>query len=145
MYDYNSDTPFIANTDEYPSAAERSRFLEAYIAHGRCTEGEKEDAVRGLEKEIRDWRVVSHAFWCAWAVVMSGDDPELDFPNGDEPDNQIVKEKALAGEGKGATAANFDYIAYADQKMRLFWGELVSGRTCGDYKDNIEGSKVIND
>jgi thiamine kinase-like enzyme len=145
MYNYHSNNPFIANTDEYPSAVERSRFVEAYIANDRGIAENKEDVLRNLEEEIRDWRVVCHAFWCVWAIVMSKDDPEFDFPNGDRAENQVIKEETSMNEGQGATAADFDYIAYADQKMRLFWGELASGRMSGDYKDKIEGSKVIND
>jgi thiamine kinase-like enzyme len=145
MYNYDSDTPFIANTDEYPSVAQRSQFLEAYIANGRDTVENKEEAVRNLEKEIRDWRVLSHAFWCVWAIVMSGDDPEFDFPNGNGPEIQAVRKKPSMDESRGVTTADFDYIAYADQKMRLFWGELASGRLCDGYKDSIEGSMVIND
>jgi hypothetical protein len=35
-------------------------------------------------------------------------------------------------------------LVYADQKMRLFWGNLGSGRMY-DYKDSVEGSMVIKD
>ena len=143
MYDYHSNTPFFANTEEFPTAAERSRFLEAYVAHGR-TQGEKDEAVSVLEREIKDWRVVNHAFWCAWGVVMSEDDPEL-LLNGNDIENQVIQEERPIDEDQGATAADFDYIGYADQKMRLFWGELTSGRMYDDYKGGIEGSKLISD
>ena len=145
MYNYHSNTPFDANTEEYPTAAERSRFLEAYVAHGRKTDGEKEDAIAVLEQEIRDWRVVNHAFWCVWGVVMSEDDPELILLNENEMEDQVVQEERPMDGEQGATAADFDYIAYADQKMRLFWGELASGRMYDDYKDGIDGSKHIRD
>jgi thiamine kinase-like enzyme len=145
MYNYHSATPYIANTDEYPSANERLRFLEAYVAHGKGTDEEKKESVKILEKELRDWRVVNHAFWCLWGVVMSEDDPELILPNGDPMEDEVVKEERPMNEDHGATAADFDYMAYADQKMRLFWGELASGRMYDDYKEGIEGSKVIND
>ena len=144
MYNYHSNTPFVANTEDYPSAAERARFLEAYVAHGPGTQGGKEEVVATLEQEIRDWRVVNHAFWCAWGVVMSEDDPEL-LLNGNDAENQVIHEERPIDEDQGATAADFDYIAYADQKMRLFWGELASGRMYDDYKDGIEGSKLISD
>ena len=145
MYNYHSNTPFVPNTKEYPTAAERSRFLEAYVAHGRKVDREKEEAIGVLEREIRDWRVVNHAFWCAWGIVMSEDDPELVLSNGNEIENQVVQEGRPMNEDQGATAADFDYIAYADQKMRLFWGELASGRMYDDYKDGIQGSKHISD
>jgi hypothetical protein len=75
---------------------------------------------------------------------MSEDDPEL-LTNGlDEGDQVIQEERPRDGE-QGASAADFDYIAYADQKMRLFWGELASGRMYDDYKDGIEGSIFISD
>jgi len=78
---------------DYPSPAERNRFFEAYIAHGRGIQGDKADAIASLEMEIRDWRAASHAFWCAWGVVMSEDDPELVVMNGDEMED--VHEVAL--------------------------------------------------
>jgi thiamine kinase-like enzyme len=145
MYDYQSSTPFIANTDKYPTAAERSRFLEAYVAHGRKVDGGKEEVIATLEREIRDWRVAVHAFWCAWAVVMSEDDPEVVLSNGREMENQIAQDERETDEDKGVTTTDFDYTAYADQKMRLFLGELASGRMYDDYKDGIEGSKLISD
>jgi len=75
---------------------------------------------------------------------MSEDDPELVLPNGDMEDQVVQEERPMNGD-QGATAADFDYIAYADQKMRLFWGELASGRMYDDYKDAIEGCKIISD
>ena len=121
------------------------RFLEAYVAHGKGTDQEKAKWVKELEKELKDWRVINHAFWCLWGIVMSEDDPELILLNSDEVENRIVQEKLPLDEDRGATALDFDYIAYADQKMRLFWGELASGRMYDDYKDGIEGSKIIRD
>ena len=129
---------------DYPSPAERNRFLEAYIAHGRGIQGDKANAIAGLEKEIRDWRVASHAFWCAWGVVMSEDDPELVMLNGNEMEDVVVNEERPFEDG-GASVSDFDYIAYADQKMRLFWGELASDRFFDDYKDGIEGCNSIQD
>jgi thiamine kinase-like enzyme len=143
MYNYHSKTPFLANTERYPTAAERERFLEAYVAHGRGTEREKDKAIRMFEQEIKDWRVVNHAYWCAWGIVMSEDDPEL-LSIGSEMENQVIQEERPVDEEQGATSNDFDYIAYADQKMRLFWGELASGRMFDDYKDSIEGSKFIS-
>ena len=74
---------------------------------------------------------------------MSEDDPELVLANGNETEDQVVQEERPMDEDQGA--ADFDYIAYADQKMRLFWGELASGRMYDDYKDGVEGSKHIRD
>lgn len=128
---------------DYPSPSERDRFLEAYVAHGNV-QGEKAEALATLEKEIRDWRVASHAFWCAWGIVMSEDDPELVMFNGDEMEDMVVQEERSLEDG-GASASDFDYIAYADQKMRLFWGELASGRFFDDYKDGIDGCNIIQD
>jgi thiamine kinase-like enzyme len=92
MYNYHSATPYIANTDEYPSVNERLRFLEAYVAHGKGTDGEIE-SVKILKKELRDWRVVNHAFWYLWGVVMSEDDPELILPNSDPMEDEVVKDQ----------------------------------------------------
>lgn len=145
MYNYHSAIPYIANTEDYPTAVERSRFLEAYVAHGGGTQAEKDETVRLLEQEIMDWRVASHAFWCLWGVVMSEDDPEIILQSGDEVDGQVGQEERPVEDIKGATAADFDYIAYSDQKMRLFWGELACGRMYNDYQDGVERSKIIND
>jgi hypothetical protein len=76
---------------------------------------------------------------------MSEDDPELLFPDGNEMEEEVVQEERPLDDDQGATAADFDYIAYADQKMRLFWGELASGTMFDDYKDGIDGAKFIND
>lgn len=145
MYNYHSATPYVASTDQYPSSEERLRFLDAYVAHGKGTEEEKATSVKLLEKEHKDWRVANHAFWCLWGVVMSEDDPEHLLPNSDEMENNVVQEERPMDEDQGASASDFDYMAYADQKMRLFWGELASGRMYDDYKDGVEGSMVIND
>jgi hypothetical protein len=138
----------MANTTEYPSATERSRFLDAYVAHGQGTPEEKQNAVERLSAEIKDWRVANHAFWCTWGVVMSEDDPEL-VMNGDAMENEVVREERPLNEieDQGATASDFDYIAYADQKMRLFWGELASGRHFDDYLDilGMDECRIIHD
>ena len=158
MYNYHSSTPFVANTEDYPSEVERSRFLEAYVAHGPGTPEEKAENVRRLAREIPEWRVVNHAFWCTWGVVMSEDDPEL-VVNGEAMEHldlngaierEVIKEERPFSEvegDQGATASDFDYIAYADQKMRLFWGELASGRHFDDYLDvlGMEECKIIQE
>jgi thiamine kinase-like enzyme len=148
MYNYHSATAYAPILSDYPDPSERDRFLEAYIAHGRGAK-DKEEAKLVLESEIKDWRAVNHAFWCVWGVVMSEDDPELILHenNSSEMETQVVSEEKPAEEreSEGASAADFDYIAYADQKMRLFWGELASGRMFADYKDGIEGCKIIKD
>ena len=120
MYNYHCATPHSPNVQEYPTISERLRFLEAYVAHGPGTTSEKEATVQRLEKEIKDWRTVSHAFWCVWAVILSEDDPEVVK---DLAEDDIVIEERVPSE-EGASTSDFDYIAYADQKMRLFWGEL---------------------
>jgi len=77
---------------------------------------------------------------------MSEDDPELVL-SADEMENEVVREERPLSEDVGATASDFDYIAYADQKMRLFWGELASGRHFDDYLDvlSIQDYKIIRD
>src|ERR1700732_2566850 len=57
MYNYHSSSPYCANAEEYPTAEERLRFLEAYVAHGKGTDQEKAKWVKELEKELKDWRV----------------------------------------------------------------------------------------
>jgi len=141
MYNYHSATPYAPILSDYPGPSERDRFLQAYIAHGRGAK-DKEEAKDLLEREIKDWRAVNHAFWCVWGVVMSEDDPELILHDSDSNGMETQVEER---DSEGASAADFDYIAYADQKMRLFWGELASGRMFDDYKDGIEGCKVIKD
>lgn len=145
MYNYHNNTPFMPIIGDYPTPAERQRFLEAYVQHGRGVQpADKADVISTFEREIRDWRVASHAFWCAWGIVMSEDDPELVAANGEDMEHVVVQEERPLEDG-GASASDFDYIAYADQKMRLFWGELASGRFFDDYKDNMEGCNIIQD
>jgi hypothetical protein len=146
MYNYHSDTPYVATIGEYPDKIERTRFLEAYTAHGPGTDEEKESFRHSLEREITDWRVLSHAFWCLWGVVMSEDDPELVLANGENGECTILLEdETLNEDGVLGSADYFDYIAYADQKMRLFWGELASGRMFDDYKDRVDGCLIIKE
>lgn len=145
MYNYYSCTPHVPNTEDYPTIAERFRFIRAYVAHGGGTQEENNEMVCVLEKEIKDWRVASHAFWCLWGVIMSEDDSELILQNEDKLNNQVFQEERSMEEVQAASTADFDYMAFADQKMRLFWGELVPGRMHNHYRDDVEGSKYIND
>jgi hypothetical protein len=142
MYNYHSNTPFVANISAYPNVDEQTRFLQAYIAHGPGTDEEKAAVICTLKREIKDWRVLSHAFWCLWGVVMSEDDPEL-MVNGEGSGCKELESEVLHGDGVLGSVVDFDYIAYADQKMRLFWGELASGRMFDSYKGSIEGCLII--
>jgi choline kinase len=106
MYNYHSPTSYLPSLHRYPSGPERQRFLSAYVAHGPAApESGQREWVAELEIEVREWRPLNHVFWCVWGVIMSGD-------------------AAVPVSFQGPSASDFDYVRYADEKMRLFWGEL---------------------
>ena len=141
MADYHHSPTYFIDTQNYPSSDQRQHFLKAYVEHGYLIQASKipssqmqptnnsgsaysfaalleesiplqrKDAkefdrlvhrdITTLKDDIDNWRAASHAFWCIWGIIM--DD-----------------------ENEGATddALFFDYFGYADQRMRLFFGEM---------------------
>jgi hypothetical protein len=56
--------------------------------------------------------------------------------------NGVVEEKPVVEveeEREGASTSDFDYLAYADDKMKLFWGELERSGLFRDLLSATEG------
>jgi thiamine kinase-like enzyme len=141
MADYHIEPTYMMNPRRYPSLEQQITFLRAYAEHGHliaCSDikdrplnpiadsaqsfasllmdsiPQKEvnsesfnelidNELMGLLEQISDWRACSHTHWCCWGILMND---ESDPPEGEE------KEEF------------FDYFGYADQRMRLFFGEM---------------------
>lgn len=109
-----------------------------------------ERQVDALLKEVKIWRVANSAQWVAWGIVQAKV-PELDGKDGDaeggdaSPANEpveavpelnkrpegLIAEALLAGEtAKEAEQLeeddHFDYLGYAQERARFFWGDVVS-------------------
>ncbi|GAA6049438.1 hypothetical protein JCM3770_007340 [Rhodotorula araucariae] len=137
----------------YPTAAERARFLRAYIgcdggydgpADGEVASAARDDArVERLEDEVRVWQPSSHALWAVWGVVQAKEDLMARI--------RVWKDKAARGSRATSPAAGlveqvkelglggdelvdldemeevgevFDYLSYALERMEMFRREL---------------------
>lgn len=122
----------------YPSLAERTRFLRAYIG---CDSGidsdtleplaeEEDPRVELLENEVRVWEPSSHAMWAVWGVVQAKEDLLAKVGKWrKECERRSAVESRLEGMGlveeKGEEeGADFDYLAYALGRITLFREEL---------------------
>ncbi|KAF8473445.1 kinase-like domain-containing protein, partial [Kalaharituber pfeilii] len=94
-------------------------YKEEEIARQAALEAEAER----LREEARAWRPASHAMWAAWGVVQakiptSGDKGSKDGEEKAPPMTEGDKEMEVEGE--------FDYLGYAQQRVLLFWGDMIS-------------------
>ncbi|KAI0839601.1 kinase-like protein [Hypoxylon sp. FL0890] len=85
-----------------------------------------EQQVEALAEETRIWRVANSAFWIAWGVLQAkipGFDDEGDKDGGDV---QAVQPTAIAApEEEEGEAAEFDYLAYAQDRAMFFLGDCI--------------------
>ncbi|KAF8425845.1 kinase-like domain-containing protein [Tirmania nivea] len=71
-----------------------------------------------LMEEARAWRPASHAMWATWGVVQA----KIPMKKG-EGEGDTGERGASTGEnGDG----EFDYLGYAQERVLLFWGDMVS-------------------
>jgi choline kinase len=88
-------------------------------AADRAREEQTEKRVRELMDETRVWRTVNSAFWVSWGIVQAKV-PGLeaqDAPGADEGDDE--------GDEGDDDADEFDYLSYAQDRARFFWGDCV--------------------
>lgn len=100
-------------------------------------EQDTERQIDALLKEVKIWRVANSAQWVAWGIVQAKV-PELDsksleaavaemdkMPEGHVAealqDGETAKEAELLEEEED----HFDYLAYAQDRARFFWGDIV--------------------
>jgi choline kinase len=125
-----------------------------YAEEEALRERQAEGVVEELVEETRLWRVANSAQWVAWGIVQAKD-PGLDFLRqagaggsevvqsskhidgpqyriGDakQQDHNISTPLDNYAEGRGADGAEddedeFDYLAYAQDRARFFWGDCV--------------------
>jgi choline kinase len=72
---------------------------------------EAEARVKELMEETRLWRIANSAQWVAWGIVQAK------VPGLTGAADSPVPEDDLGDE--------FDYLAYAQERARLFWGDCV--------------------
>ncbi|KAJ5774942.1 Choline kinase N-terminal [Penicillium paradoxum] len=97
-------------------------------------EEEHDAEVRFLMQQTRLWRVMNSAQWVAWGIVQAkvpgmeegiaemlaarnGQNAEEDDDNTKTPTN---------GDADEEDEGDFDYLAYAQDRVMFFWGDLLS-------------------
>lgn len=93
-----------------------------------------EKEVEHLIEECRAWRAAGHAMWCAWGIVQAKvelDGAKEGLPKGDSPENEttLSKEGGVAAsdvkDKREEEEDEFDYLAHAQQRALLFWGDML--------------------
>lgn len=128
-----------------PGGSAMSMVENSYAEDEARREQETERQVDALLKEANIWRVANSAQWVAWGIVQAKV-PELDVktPDADEANKSPTSGLAdSATDGlvdevhrNGDTAKeaehlddeedHFDYLAYAQDRARFFWGDIVN-------------------
>lgn len=85
-------------------------------------EAETEQRVNELLEETRLWRIANSAQWVAWGIVQAK------IP-GFHLDVESPSEGADGGNAEDEENADdedaFDYLGYAQERARWFWGDCV--------------------
>ena len=159
MPNYHAEPTYSLDKKQFPSHEKVQQFLEAYVEHGHLIRSssiggawgdmkqlsssedsaksfasrlidriplQEKDPVRFskvvaeevdiLHQQVLDWRPSSHAMWCAWGVMMS-----------EEEDEQQVDQEMF-----------FDYIQYANERYKLFLGDMYRMGMLNEYLDSGE-------
>jgi choline kinase len=134
-----------------PGGSAMSMIENTYAEDEARREQETERQVDALLKEVKIWRVANSAQWVAWGIVQAkvpeldaknSEVAEVDIPHADSLINTVpeldkrpeglVAEALLNGEtAKEAEQLeededHFDYLAYAQDRARFFWGDVVN-------------------
>jgi choline kinase len=80
-----------------------------WSAAERANDEQRDQRVRDLLEETRQWRPANHAHWIAWGLVQAK------IPGLDES----IKEEDLLSPDE------FDYLSYAQDRTMFFWGDCV--------------------
>lgn len=87
-----------------------------------------EREVECLRGEARVWRPASHATWAAWGLLQAK------IPSAGRKEGEgKVDEGGANGAANGAVNSQdgngvreFDYLGYAQERVLLFWGDMVA-------------------
>lgn len=90
------------------------------------TEEEHDNEVRFLMQQTRLWRVICSAQWVAWGIVQAkvpgmeeGIAESLAASNGSAEEKPAV-------DGDVDEEGDFDYLAYAQDRVMFFWSDLLA-------------------
>lgn len=98
---YHSSSSWELDPRAYPSHQQRRIFYEAYV-HGFSGSFPSEEQLQLLDFQVRAWSPASHAMWAIWGIVQA-------------------REEFETGE-----AAEFDYVSYAEGRVKAFRDAVVS-------------------
>lgn len=85
-----------------------------------------EAEVAYLEKEAMAWRPIVSAHWAVWGLVQAVVDAKDEEKQREEKDKGYVfKDGDDDVEAEEEEEDLFDYVAYAKEKLALFWGDMV--------------------
>jgi choline kinase len=100
---YHSSTPHLLDPSRYPTLEQRRNFYSAYIRHSypALSNVENEKMMTVLDLQVRAWSPASQAMWGLWGIIEAREVLET-----------------------GESESEFDYIAYAQQRIQGFRGEI---------------------
>lgn len=96
-------------------------------------EEEHDKEVRFLMQQTRLWRVICSAQWVAWGIVQAkvpgmeeGIAESLAASNGSVESGDKSAEEKPAVDGDVDEEGDFDYLAYAQDRVMFFWSDLLA-------------------
>ncbi|ODV91717.1 hypothetical protein CANCADRAFT_11673, partial [Tortispora caseinolytica NRRL Y-17796] len=149
---HDSERPEMAHADKYPPTNDQINWITAYVERGLDTESEDfhidamTEEIKSLVHEVNVWRPLVNAIWTIWGLVQAPIDEEQEeikllerslskysivtstsssaaaTPHAEEaaliePETEDLETEDLESQ--------FDYLYYASQKAKIFWGDIV--------------------
>jgi choline kinase len=129
-----------------PGGSAMSMVESSYAEDEARREQETERQVDALLKEVKVWRVANSAQWVAWGIVQAkvpgldakkSEGEQTEKPVADNVPEQNKRPEGLVAQalvnGEDSKDAehleeegdHFDYLAYAQDRARFFWGDVV--------------------
>ncbi|KAI8961823.1 kinase-like protein [Daldinia sp. FL1419] len=123
-------TPGLSATSLGPTSSIREFMLDSRAPPGGWKEEERrreeqaDTQVDALVEETRLWRVANSAQWVAWGV-MQAKIPGFDEPATDDVEGTVQPTTTLMPEEEVSDEAEFDYLAYAQERAMFFLGDCI--------------------
>ncbi|KAI1651043.1 kinase-like protein [Daldinia loculata] len=123
-------TPGLAATSLGSTSSIREFMLDSRAPPGgwkeedRRREEQAGTQVDALVEETRIWRVANSAHWVAWGI-MQAKIPGFDENAADDVEGAVQPTAIAAPEEEVGDAAEFDYLAYAQDRAMFFLGDCV--------------------